>query len=110
MQAIFPSCRRSDAATSLPRLSAGREVLRDEPRDGWHSRPHAGEHNTMYVHPTLVPFIAAAGELKTKPTQHSVMKLREIGIQPDILLCRTDQFLSPEIKAKIALFCNVEKD
>jgi len=59
---------------------------------------------------TLVPYIKTSEEVKTKPTQHSVMKLREIGIQPDILLCRTDQFLSPEIKAKIALFCNVEKD
>ena len=59
---------------------------------------------------TLVPFIKTSDELKTKPTQHSVMKLREIGIQPDILICRTEQFLPPEIKAKIALFCNVEKD
>jgi CTP synthase len=57
-----------------------------------------------------VPYIQTAGELKTKPTQHSVKELREIGIQPDILLCRTDRFLSPEIKSKIALFCNVDKD
>jgi len=69
-----------------------------------------GRQNSLYIHLTLIPFIKTSGELKTKPTQHSVMKLREIGIQPDILLCRTDQFLPPEIKAKIALFCNVEKD
>ncbi len=59
---------------------------------------------------TLVPYIAAAGELKTKPTQHSVKELLSIGIQPDILLCRTDRFLSKEIKSKIALFCNVENE
>jgi CTP synthase len=64
----------------------------------------------MFVHVTLVPFIAAAQELKTKPTQHSVKELLSIGIQPDILLCRTDRFLSKEIKSKIALFCNVEEE
>src|SRR5262250_2026069 len=58
----------------------------------------------------LVPFIAAAQELKTKPTQHSVKELLSIGIQPDILLCRTDRFLAKEIKSKIALFCNVEEE
>ena len=63
---------------------------------------------TIYLHLTLVPFIRTAGELKTKPTQHSVQKLREIGIQPDILLCRTDRSLSKDIKEKIALFCNVQ--
>jgi CTP synthase len=63
----------------------------------------------LYVHLTLVPYIGAAGELKTKPTQHSVNKLREIGIQPNILLCRTDRYLPPDLKEKIALFCNVEK-
>ncbi len=56
------------------------------------------------------PYIAAAGELKTKPTQHSVKELLSIGIQPDILLCRTDRFLSKDIKSKIALFCNVENE
>jgi CTP synthase len=61
------------------------------------------------VHVTLVPYIAAAGELKTKPTQHSVKELLSVGIQPDILLCRTDRFLSKDIKSKIALFCNVEE-
>jgi CTP synthase len=69
-----------------------------------------GKENVLYVHMTLVPYIAAAGEVKTKPTQHSVKELRSIGIQPDILLCRTDRFLSKEIKSKIALFCNVDVD
>lgn len=64
--------------------------------------------NILYIHLTLVPYIRAADELKTKPTQHSVQKLREIGIQPDILLCRTEKHLSHEIKKKIALFCNLE--
>jgi len=73
-------------------------------------RGDVGRENTLYVHLTLVPYIETAGELKTKPTQHSVKELREIGIQPDIILCRTDRFLSPEIKSKIALFCNVDKD
>jgi CTP synthase len=59
---------------------------------------------------TYIPYIAAAGELKTKPTQHSVKELRSIGIQPDILLCRTDRYLPKEMKAKIALFCNVSHD
>ena len=83
----------------LPFLEAIRQLKSD-----------LGRENALYIHLTLVPYIKTSEELKTKPTQHSVMKLREIGIQPDILLCRTDQFLSPEIKAKIALFCNVEKD
>jgi len=72
-------------------------------------RQEHGRENTLFVHVTLVPFIAAAGELKTKPTQHSVKELLSIGIQPDILLCRTDRFLSHDIKAKIALFCNVQE-
>ena len=84
---------------SLPFLEAIRQLKSD-----------LGRENSLYIHLTLVPFIKTSEELKTKPTQHSVMKLREIGIQPDILICRTDQFLPPEIKAKIALFCNVEKD
>ena len=83
----------------LPFLEAIRQLKSD-----------LGRENALYIHLTLVPYIRTSEELKTKPTQHSVMKLREIGIQPDILLCRTDQFLSPEIKAKIALYCNVEKD
>ena len=84
---------------SLPFLEAIRQLKSD-----------LGREDTLYIHLTLVPFIKTSEELKTKPTQHSVMKLREIGIQPDILVCRTDHFLPPEIKAKIALFCNVQKD
>ncbi len=84
---------------SMPFLEAIRQIRGD-----------VGRENTLYIHLTLVPYIGAAGELKTKPTQHSVKELREIGIQPDILLCRTDRVLSPEIKSKIALFCNVDKD
>jgi CTP synthase len=84
---------------SLPFLEAIRQI-----------RGEMGRENTLYIHLTLVPYIETAGELKTKPTQHSVKELREIGIQPDILLCRTDRFVAPEVKAKIALFCNVDKD
>ncbi|HVC20782.1 MAG TPA: CTP synthase [Vicinamibacterales bacterium] len=84
---------------SLPFLEAIRQMRQDE-----------GRENTLYIHLTLVPFIGAAGELKTKPTQHSVRDLRSIGIQPDILLCRTDRFLPPEIKKKIALFCDVSEE
>jgi CTP synthase len=73
-------------------------------------RQEVGPRNAINVHLTLVPYIAASGELKTKPTQHSVKELRAIGIQPDILLCRTDRILSPEIKRKIALFTNVTED
>ncbi len=69
-----------------------------------------GKENVLYVHLTFVPYISAAGEVKTKPTQHSVKELRSIGIQPDILLCRTDRFLSKDLKSKIALFCNVDVD
>jgi CTP synthase len=83
---------------SLPFL----EAIRQMPYD-------VGRENVLYVHLTLVPYIGAAGELKTKPTQHSVNKLREIGIQPNVLLCRTDRYLPPDLKEKIALFCNVEK-
>jgi CTP synthase len=73
-------------------------------------RADVGKDNCLYIHLTLVPYIGTAGEVKTKPTQHSVKELRSIGIQPDILLCRTDRFLSESIKSKIALFCNVEID
>jgi len=73
-------------------------------------RQDVGRENTLYIHLTLVPFIGAAGELKTKPTQHSVRDLRAIGIQPDILLCRTDRFLDQDIKRKIALFCDVDEE
>src|SRR5438445_12713872 len=73
-------------------------------------RQDVGRENTLYIHLTLVPFIGAAGELKTKPTQHSVRDLRAIGIQPDILLCRTDRHLDDDIKGKIALFCDVDQE
>ena len=71
-------------------------------------RQEVGRDNSLFVHLTLVPFIAAAGEVKTKPTQHSVRELMEIGIQPDILICRTERPLSEDVKRKIALFCNVD--
>ena len=83
---------------SLPFL----EAIRQMPYD-------VGRENVLYIHLTLVPFIGTAGELKTKPTQHSVNKLREIGIQANILLCRTDRYLPQSVKEKIALFCNVDK-
>lgn len=73
-------------------------------------RNEIGRENALSVHVTLVPYIAAAGELKTKPTQHSVKELSSIGIQPDILICRTDRPMGEEVKAKIALFCNVDRD
>ena len=84
---------------SLPFMEAIRQM-----------RQELGREHTVFVHVTLVPFIAAAQELKTKPTQHSVKELLSIGIQPDILLCRTDRFLSKDIKGKIALFCNVAEE
>ncbi len=84
---------------SLPFLEAIRQM-----------RHELGRDDTLFIHLTLVPYIGTARELKTKPTQHSVKELREIGIQPDILLCRTDRFLSKELKEKIALFCNVSVD
>src|SRR6187200_1447772 len=84
---------------SLPFLEAIRQFRQD-----------VGRENTLYIHLTLVPFIGAAGELKTKPTQHSVRDLRAIGIQPDVLLCRTDRLLPREIKQKIGLFCDVNEE
>jgi CTP synthase len=84
---------------SLPFVEAIRQLRQD-----------VGRENTLYIHLTLVPFIGAAGELKTKPTQHSVRDLRAIGIQPDILLCRTDRFLDQDLKQKIALFCDVDEE
>ena len=82
---------------SLPFLEAIRQF-----------RQEVGRDNTLFIHLTLVPYIAATAELKTKPTQHSVRELMEIGIQPDVLVCRTERPLSEEIKRKIALFCNVD--
>src|SRR5437667_3581654 len=73
-------------------------------------RQEMGRDNTLFVHVTLVPWIGAAGELKTKPTQHSVKELLSVGIQPDILLCRTDRFLAKNIQSTVALFCNVEEE
>jgi CTP synthase len=73
-------------------------------------RSDLGKENVLYIHLTLVPYIRAAGELKTKPTQHSVKELRSIGIQPDIIVCRSEVEFGDDIKAKIALFCNVEPD
>ncbi|WP_239488699.1 CTP synthase [Luteitalea sp. TBR-22] len=84
---------------SLPFLEAIRQFRQD-----------VGRENTLYIHLTLVPHVSTAGELKTKPTQHSVRDLRSIGIQPDILLCRTDRTLPRDIKRKIALFCDVNED
>src|SRR5690348_4181154 len=84
---------------SLPFLEAIRQV-----------RHEAGRENCIFIHVTLVPWIAAAQELKTKPTQHSVKELRAIGIQPDILLCRAERFLPPDMKDKIALFCDVDPE
>ncbi|EEG22763.1 CTP synthase [Eikenella corrodens] len=83
---------------SLPFLEAIRQM-----------RSQLGRANTLFVHLSYVPYIAAAGEIKTKPTQHSVKELREIGIQPDVLICRMDRLLPEEERRKIALFCNVEE-
>jgi len=84
---------------SLPFLEAIRQLRND-----------LGKENSLFIHLTLVPFIKTADEMKSKPTQHSVKELREIGIQPDILLCRTEKDLSQGLKDKISLFCNVDKD
>jgi CTP synthase len=73
-------------------------------------RNEVGRENVFFIHVTWIPYIGATGELKTKPTQHSVKELREIGIQPDILICRSEKVLGREIRAKIALFCNVHID
>lgn len=84
---------------SLPFLEAIRQIKLD-----------VGKENVLYIHITLLPYIKAAEEIKTKPTQHSVMKLREIGIEPDIIVCRTEKTVSKEIKEKISLFCSVDED
>lgn len=84
---------------SLPFLEAIRQVKKE-----------VGKNDVLYIHVTLIPYISAAGELKTKPTQHSVKELRSIGIQPDILVCRTEQDLSEELRQKLALFCDVDAD
>lgn len=84
---------------SLPFMEAIRQVKKE-----------VGRNDVLYIHVTLVPYISAAGELKTKPTQHSVKELRSIGIQPDILVCRTEKHISDEMKEKLALFCDVEPE
>ncbi|HMS99123.1 MAG TPA: CTP synthase, partial [Saprospiraceae bacterium] len=84
---------------SLPYLEAIRQLRRD-----------LGADNSLVIHLTLIPYLSAAKELKTKPTQHSVKELLQTGIQPDILVCRTEHSLSKEIREKLALFCNVEKE
>jgi len=84
---------------SLPFLEAIRQVKSD-----------IGKDNVMYIHVTLVPYLAMAGEAKTKPTQHSVKELRSIGIQPDVIVCRSERPLSAEMEEKIALFCDIEKE
>jgi CTP synthase len=84
---------------SLPFLEAIRQVSTD-----------VGRENVLYIHVTLIPYLAKSGEMKTKPTQHSVKELLSIGIQPDIIVCRTEQEISEEMKYKMALFCNVDKD
>jgi CTP synthase len=84
---------------SLPFLEAIRQVRAD-----------VGRENVCYIHIALVPFIPTAGELKTKPVQHSVKELRTVGIAPDVIVCRTDRFLQKSVKAKIALYCNVDDD
>lgn len=85
---------------SLPFLEAIRQVKKDVPN----------RNDVIYIHVTLVPYIEAADELKTKPTQHSVKELRSIGIQPDVIVCRTVKALSPEMKRKIGMFCDVEPE
>ena len=84
---------------SLPFLEAIRQMRKD-----------VGRENTLYIHLTLLPYIGATGELKTKPTQHSVKELRAIGIQPDVIVCRADHPIDQEVKDKIALFCDVDRD
>ncbi|MGD0152791.1 MAG: CTP synthase [Thermacetogeniaceae bacterium] len=84
---------------SLPFLEAIRQF-----------KSEIGRENVLYIHVTIVPYLRAAGELKTKPTQHSVKELRSIGIQPDIIICRTERPLSKDLKDKIALFCDIEKN
>lgn len=82
---------------SLPFMEAIRQIKHD-----------VGKENVLYVHLTLLPYLEKAGELKTKPTQHSVKELRQIGIQPDIIVCRTQKFITQDLKDKISLFCNID--
>ncbi|NMA61552.1 MAG: CTP synthase, partial [Firmicutes bacterium] len=84
---------------SLPFLEAIRQLRTDIGRD-----------SCLYIHVTLIPYIGAAKELKTKPTQHSVKELRSIGIQPDVIVCRSEHEVTEDLRAKIALFCDIEED
>ena len=84
---------------SLPYIESMRQLIWEE-----------GDSNSMVIHLTLIPYLSAAGELKTKPTQHSVKSLLELGVQPDVLVCRTEKPLNAEIKLKLALFCNVQNN
>jgi len=84
---------------SLPYIESMRQLIWEE-----------GNSNSMVIHLTLIPYLSAAGELKTKPTQHSVKSLLELGVQPDVLVCRTEKPLNAEIKLKLALFCNVQNN
>lgn len=84
---------------SLPFIESIRQVVTD-----------VGRENVLYIHVTLIPYLAKSGEMKTKPTQHSVKELLSVGIQPDIIVCRTEHPINEDMKSKIALFCNVEKD
>src|ERR1019366_5301408 len=84
---------------SLPFLEAARQMGME-----------LGKDNVLYLHVTLIPYIKASEELKTKPTQHSVGKLPEIGINPDVLVCRAERPISPEMKAKLSMFCSVPKE
>ncbi len=99
MSAWSKSAVRSATSNRLPFLEAIRQI-----------RSERGPDKAIFMHLTLVPYIAAAGELKTKPTQHSVKELRSIGIQPDILLCRSEQPLPESDRRKIALFTNVAEE
>src|SRR5690606_5847227 len=84
---------------SLPFLEAIRQMRSD-----------VGRENVLYIHVTLIPYLSASGELKTKPTQHSVKELRSIGIQPHVLVCRTERPLNEELRRKLALFCDIEPE
>ena len=94
---ITEICGTTGDIESLPFIEAIRQIKYD-----------VGKENVMYIHVTLVPYLSKAGELKTKPTQHSVKELRGLGVQPDVLICRTEMPISEELKSKIALFCDLD--
>src|SRR5918996_1015520 len=118
---VVSSLGKGIAAASIRRLAPSRDVVITEiggTVGDIESQPfleairqfrqNVGREHTLFIHLTLIPYIAAAGELKTKPTQHSVRELMEIGIQPDIVVCRSEHRLDPELRRKIALFANVD--